>query len=84
MFASTKLNICPEFDSLINKKIAMLWNDINGEGSRESVLRWYYGTVECIKDKRGRGDNKSCVAAIKWEVGGDVMPARATRLRGVA
>ena len=61
----------PEFDSLINNKIAMLWRDADKEGSGESVLMRYYGTVECIKDKRGRDDNKSCVAAIKWE--GEVM-----------
>ena len=58
-----------EFYSLINKKIAMLWSDANKEDSGESVLMRYYGTVECIKDKRGRDDNKSCVAAIKWEGG---------------
>ena len=45
----------------------MLWRDADKEGSGESVLMRYYGTVECIKDKRGRDDNKSCVAAIKWE-----------------
>ena len=51
----------------------MLWNDTDEEGSGESVLMWYYGTGECIKNKRGRGYNKSCVAAIKREVGGDVI-----------
>ena len=63
----------PEFDSLINTKIAMLWNDTDEEGSRKSVLMWYYWTSECIKDKYGRGYNKSCVAAIKRDMGGDVI-----------
>ena len=63
----------PEFDSLINKKIAMLWTDTDDGDSGESMLRWYYGTVESIKNKRGRGSNKSCVAAVKWDVGGDEL-----------
>ena len=63
----------PEFDSLINTKIAILWNDTDEEGSGENVPMWDYWTSESIKDKRGRGYNKSCVAAIKRDVGGNVI-----------
>ena len=55
----------------------MLWADMDdgGSGSGESMLMlmWYYGTVERIKDRRWGSNNKRCVAAIKWEVGGDVV-----------
>ena len=68
-----RLEEMPDFDSLVDKKIAMLWVDEEEDEDAEqgSVMMWYFGTVASISNGSNDDDNKSCEVEIAWEMGGD-------------
>ena len=68
-----RLEEMPDFDSLIDKRIAMLWVDEEEDENAEqgSVMMWYYGKVASIRNESNDVGNSSCEAEIAWDMGDD-------------
>ena len=69
-----------DLNSVVGKRVGVIWFDEDRLDPSNSVLQWYYGTVTGVRNKRC----ESCMTKIKWEIGGTESDERLAKDTWVA